>query len=163
MRYETSENLRHLEDTDWFAHVGEHDRTSRRCIVLTSWEEAIQHCSSPEWGNVQLEMSNRHREKILAVSPARFCQWNELVDEIKKFTMPLVRRKVAKAVQEHNLPKSFVDTVDWDILGLCMESEYVDVVPPSFFSAGGYWYVRGHFPCGWVHEEPPGKGKPIIY
>jgi len=161
MRFETSENLRHLEDTDWFAHVGEHDETSEGCIVLSSWEEAVGHSSDPEWRNLRLEISNRHREKILSVSPQRFCQWNDIVDEMKKFTIPLVRRKVAKVVREHNLPKLFIDAVDWDILGLCMESEYVDVCPPGFHSADGYWYIHGHFPCGWKDEGP--KGKPIIY
>jgi hypothetical protein len=37
-----------------------------------------------------------------------------------------------------------------------MESEYADVVPPRFFAALGFYNVRGHFPCGWEGEYPPG-------
>jgi hypothetical protein len=38
---------------------------------------------------------------------------------------------------------------------------YVDLYPPSFFASNAYWYVMGHFPCGWRGEFP--KGQLVIY
>jgi hypothetical protein len=64
-------------------------------------------------------------------------------------------------VAEHDLPKVFLDTVDWDILNLCMEAEYADVYPPGFYASQAYWYLKGHFPCGWQGAFP--KGKLVIY
>jgi len=52
--------------------------------------------------------------------------------------------------------------VQWEILGVCMEAEYADVYPPGFYASQAYWYVKGHFPCGWEGGEFP-KGKLIIY
>lgn len=161
MRFETSENLRQLEDAPWFARVGRHDDDTKVAVVLTSWREAVEYCSSLEWENIRLEIANRFRERLLAVSTERFCKWNEVVDEIKPVTMDLVRRKIAPFVLEHDLPKDFGDAVDWDILHLCMESEYVDLVPPGFYSGLAYWYANGHFPCGWQNGVP--RGRPIIY
>jgi hypothetical protein len=55
------------------------------------------------------------------------------------------------------VPGAFVDTVDWDILHVCMEAEYADVYPPGFFASQAFWYVQGHFPCGWEGEFPAGR------
>jgi len=64
-------------------------------------------------------------------------------------------------VRENDLPKAFEDTVQWDIIHLCMEAEYADVYPPGFYASQGYWYAKGHFPCGWQGEFP--LGTRIIY
>jgi hypothetical protein len=55
----------------------------------------------------------------------------------------------------------FENMVQWDILHVCMEAEYADVYPPGFYASQAYWYVKGHYPCGWQGEFP--KGKLIIY
>jgi hypothetical protein len=81
--------------------------------------------------------------------------------ELKKTTFPFVRRKIQIVVRENDLPKAFEDTVQWDIIHLCMEAEYADVYPPGFYASQGYWYAKGHFPCGWQGEFP--LGTRIIY
>lgn len=30
-----------------------------------------------------------------------------------------------------------------------MEAEYADIFRPAFYASQAYWYVKGHFPCGW--------------
>ena len=80
---------------------------------------------------------------------------------LKPVTQALVREKTKRVIEENDLPKVFLDTVDWDILHLCMEAEYADVYPPGFFASQAFWYVKGHFPCGWKGEFP--KGKLVIY
>ena len=83
--------------------------------------------------------------------------WNDTVDEVNKITRPLVGRKIAAIIRENNLPEIFNIQVNHDITLLCMEAEYADVCPPGFFTRIGYWYLNGHFPCGWWGAFPEGE------
>ena len=80
---------------------------------------------------------------------------------MKPLAQALVQEKCQQVVEENNLPQVFLDTVDWDIIGVLMEAEYADVYPPGYYASQAYWYVHGHFPCGWQGKFP--KGKLIIY
>lgn len=155
MKPETLTTLDQLERADWFANVGVRD--AQRAIVLTSWEEAIDHCSALEWENLCLEATNQFCER----SPVRFKEWNRITEKVKATTVPLVRRKIKPVVDEHGLPKEFEDTVQWDVLGVCMEAEYADVHQPGWYLSQTYWYIKGHFPCGWQGDFP--NGTLIIY
>jgi len=104
-----------------------------------------------------MEAANEYRERLAEKSFELFEKWNDVVLAVKPAAQELVREKVRSVVLEQNLPKSFVDTVDWDILHLCMESEYADVYPPGFFASQAYWYMKGHFPCGWQGQFPDGR------
>lgn len=159
MHPRTVASLDQLEKADWFAAVGVKDTDA--AIVLSSWDEAIEHCGSLEWENLLLEAANQYRERLLERSKERLGKWNEIVDEIKPVTVALVRRKISEVCTKHGLPKVFEDTVQWDILHLCMEAEYADVYPAGFYASQAYWYVKGHFPCGWQGEFP--EGKLIVY
>jgi len=68
---------------------------------------------------------------------------------------------LSKVAVANKLPKSFEDTVQWDILHLAIESEYSDIFPPGFYASQAYWYLKGHFPCGWEGNFP--KGKLVVY
>lgn len=159
MHPRTAATLAQLEKADWFSHVGVKDTI--KTAVLSSWQEAIEHCGSNDWQNLCLEAANQYRERLVERSKERFRKWNEIVIEIKKATQPFVQRKIAAVVQMHHLPPVFVHSVQWDILHLCMESEYADVYPPGFYASHAYWYTKGHFPCGWNGKFP--DGKLIIY
>jgi hypothetical protein len=160
MHPRTVATLEQLEQAAWFSQLGVKDTTA--AIVLSSWQEAIEHCGSIEWENLLLEASNQYCERLVERSKERFQKWNEIAVELKKTTVPFVRRKIEAVVREYNLPKVFEDTVRWDILGVCMEAEYADVYPPGFFASQAYWYTKGHFPCGWQGGEFP-KGMLVIY
>ena len=159
MHPRTTATLEELDQAIWFSRVGAQDTTA--AIVLSSWREAIEHCASLEWENLCLEAANQYRQRLVERSRERFERWNEIVDELKPTTIPFVRRKIEAVTRENNLPKVFGDTVEWDILHLCMEAEYADVFPPGFYASHAYWYVKGHFPCGYRGDFP--KGKLIIY
>jgi hypothetical protein len=159
MHPRTIATLNRLENADWFSRVGVKDAAI--AIVLSSWEEAIAHCSSLEWENLCLEAANQYREHLLERSKERFERWNDVVREVKKIVIPLVQRKIEPVVRANNLPISFENTVNWDILHLLMESEYADVYPPGFYAGQAYWYAKGHFPCGWQGGFP--GGVPIVY
>ena len=76
-------------------------------------------------------------------------------------TVPFVKQKIEAVVLENQLPKVFEDTVQWDILHVCVEAEYADTYEPGFYASQAYWYVNGHFPCGWEGQFP--AGRLIIY
>ena len=152
--------LEHLDENEWFTQVGlKGDIADAR--ILSSWQEAIDHCSLIEWQNTRLEAANQYRERILKVSKERFVSWNEIAREVRKVAIPFASRKIQSVVRENNLPAVFGQAVEWDVIHVCMEAEYTDVVPPGFYSGLCYWYTVGHFQCGWEGGFP--GGRPIIY
>jgi hypothetical protein len=159
MHPSTRATLKELEEVEWFRNVGVNDVS--RAIVLPSWEEAMRHCISLEWMNLSLFLTNELRTQVRELSSDRFQKWNELIDEIKAYTIPFVADKCRGVIETHALPQCFMAAVNRDILHLCMECEYSDIVPPAFFAGNAYWYVAGHFPCGWK-DEPP-SGRPIVF
>jgi len=159
MKGDTLATLQELEQAAWFHAVGRKDTES--AIVLDSWPKAIASCSSQKWENLLVEAANQYSEQVFRRSKERFNQWNTIVDEMKTFTEPLVMRKILPVIQINKLPKSFEDTVKWDILHLAMECEYADIYPPGFYASQAYWYMQGHFPCGWRGRFP--DGTLIIY
>lgn len=154
MHPRTTATLEKLEKAIWFANIGVADTDSS--VVLGSWQEAIDHCSSVEWENLCLEAMNQYCERIQERSPERLNAWNDVVADLKATTVPFVQRKIRTVVLEQGLPRVFEDTVQWDILGVCMEAEYADVYQPGFYASQAYWCVKGHFPCGWKGEFPEG-------
>jgi len=150
-----------LQEADWLAHTGKQDSDLSLALVLSSWDEAIESIRFSGWEQLCLEASNQYRERLLERSVERFRKWNEIVEMLKPTTIPFVKRKISPFVEAFNLPKVFEDQVQWDILGVCLEAEYADVFPPSFYTAVAFYYTKGHFPCGWEGEFP--KGRPIIF
>lgn len=159
MHQRTTSTLAELEQKDWFANVGKRD--SDRVTFLGNWKEAVASCQSEEWISLCQEAANQYRSRLAERDMERFRLWNERVRELKAVTVPLVLRKTEKVVQANQLPKHFVDMIQWDILHLCMEAEYADVFPPGFFASQAYWYLNGHFPCGWNGDFP--KGQLVVY
>ncbi len=158
MKPSTEATLEQLSNVDWFTNVGTfrgiEDRS--KISLVPSWRKAIDHCSSVAWENLCLEAANQYRERLVERSPERFCQWNDIVASLKPAVQPFVQRKIEEVVREHDLPSVFEDTVQWDILHVCMEAEYVDVCQPGFYASQAYWYTKGHFPCGWDGDFPAG-------
>jgi|SRR6516225_7560022 hypothetical protein len=159
MHPKTLATLNKLEKAEWFSKLGVKDTDA--AIILSSWREAIEHCSSIEWENLNLEATNQYCQRLIERSKDRYAQWNNIVLELKKTTVPFVQRKIEAVVRENNLPKVFERTVQWDILGVCIEAEYADVYPPGYYASQAYWYVKGHFPCGWEGQFP--QGQLVIY
>ncbi len=125
MHPRTVATLNELEKAEWFSRVGVKDTMA--AIVLSSWQEAIKHCSSLEWENLVIEASNQYCERLVERSKERWRQWNKIVVELKKITEPFVRQKIEVVARKNNLPQVFENLVQWDILGVCLEAEYADV------------------------------------
>lgn len=154
MNGSTIATLHQLYATEWFTRLGVRDTQAAR--VLASWDEAVAHCASPEWEALTQEAVNRYTEQLAVRAPDRFRRWNEIVREVKPTVAALVEAKVAATVAAHALPDVVSAAVRWDVLHLCLESEYADVQPPGFFAAQAFWYTVGHFPCGWDGDFPAG-------
>jgi hypothetical protein len=148
-----------LENADWFSACGL--PVNSDVIVLSSWEEASRSCAGDQWQELLLEHSNQLSESVARISRERFRGWNAFVEGVRPLVMMMVSQKTQRGTQGIELPKIVYDTVSWDILHILLEAEYADLIQPRFFSAQGYWYVAGHFPCGWS-ARPPG-GKLVIY
>jgi len=155
MNDRTKRALEQLREADWFVSVGNQDTNA--AVVVASWDAAIESCSADEWQDLLLEAANRYTEGLAARDLDRFRGWNERVKELRPITMALVAERTNDVVQHNRLPELFVQTVNWDILHLVLEAEFADLCPPGFFSSQAYWYVRGHFPCGWKGSFPDGK------
>jgi predicted protein tyrosine phosphatase len=160
MHVRTEATLQQLAANDWFRNVGALDTDS--ATVLQSWEQAIESCSGAEWEELCLEAANQHRARLIERSADSLLRWNDVVEDVKPSVVKLVKEKTYKIVEKNHLPKLFVDTVNWDILHLCMESEFSDIYPPGFYASQAYWYAGGHFPCGWIGPFPNG-GRLVIY
>ncbi len=161
MHPRTKNTLDKLESVEWFSKVGQKSDRVSTATVLTSWDKAIASCSNIEWENLLLEAANQYCERLIERSRERFNRWNDIVNEMKSYTVDLVQKKIKTTVEENNLPEVFEDSVQWDILHLAMEAEYADIYPPGFYASQSYWYCEGHFPCGWNGEFP--EGNIIIY
>jgi hypothetical protein len=147
--------LGELEQAQWFHAVGQQD--TKAAIVLASWEAAVLSCTSAEWENLLLEAANRYRSQLLRFSKPRFVQWNEVVVSLKRYTEPFVQRKMHEAIHSFAVPGAIESAVQWDVLHVAAEAEFADVCPPGFYASQAYWYVKGHFPCGWQGAFPEGK------
>jgi len=161
MHPRTSRALAQLEEANWFSRVGVDDAEGF-AVVVPSWQEAVTLCASPETKNLWLEAANQYRLRLLERSKERYLQWNNIANEIRPIVNSFVSRKVEAVVRENNLPKEFEHHVRWEIAHLFMECEFADVYAPGFFASHAYWYIAGHFPCGWRGRFPD-DGKLVVY
>jgi len=148
-----------LKSTQLFSNVGVHNAPN--ATVVSSWSDAISRCSSREWDSWLLEAANQIRDKLSDAFVERYCQWNDITHEIKRIVIPILDQKCEEVITENALPKSFIDTVHWDVLGFFVEVAYSDIASPGFFHSQWESYMNGHFPCGWEGNYP--SGRPIIY
>lgn len=161
MHPRTAAALEELEKANWFSRVGTDD-TDGQAIVLASWQNAVAFCASNDTKNLWLEAANQYHIRILERSKERYRQWNHVANEMRPIVNELVGRKTEAVVRENLLPKVFTDHVRWEMIHLCIEAEFADVYPAGFFASHAFWYVAGHFPCGW-HGNFPEEGKLIVY
>lgn len=155
----TSETIKHLKHVNWFTNCGIKD--TQNAIVLESWEQAIKECSSIKWENLCIETANNIALKVLKKDRERYKAWNKVAELIHPYADEIINKKVIPVKEENNLADVFVTRVSWDIIHLLIEAEYADIVKPTFYAGLSYWYVNGHFPCGWKGDLT--TGKLIIY
>lgn len=158
MHIKTQTALDALNSTDWLRNVGRRDADDVEFV--SSWREAIACCESLDWMNVQEDSLNLLRVRVRKYSVDLYDTWNDLVIDIKPVTEPLIELKTRNVVAQENLSEGFLHSVRWDILAICLELEYSDVVPVDPRLHRLRWYLDGHFPCGWRGGD---DGKLIVF
>jgi hypothetical protein len=157
----TLATLRQLEEADWFKRVGQclidEGEITVPVVIVSSWEEAMEQCSSNEWGLTLNELTNSYCRELVRKSPEDFRTWNERAKAVKTLSGPLVKAKFAPVRIEHNLSEEFEGMVHAQVAMVFMEAEYAHVIPPASFSKLAFWFVNGHVPCGWKGEFPNGN------
>lgn len=115
---------------------------------LSSWKEALAPKRARAFENVKLEARGDFTTQ-LSKYPERRARWNELTREIRARVIALFEARCTEFAAKHELGEGLWSATRWDILGACMECEYADVVPATFYGTLMSVYLAGHFPCGW--------------
>lgn len=115
--------------------------------------------------------NNALADQVRKISWERSAEWNILAAE----SVPIIRAKIGELLIDKQILEKFhkniIDAMSWDIMAICFEDEYKDIVKPIFnIPVLEPWYVAGHFPCGWDGDEFPSNwmgesyfGQPIVY
>jgi hypothetical protein len=139
---------------------------------LKSWSAASKICRSHKWETCQLMAGNALHGKIEARYPEdtvnhyfwhRFQEWNSLAEELRPLVLSFVDDLLSKFPLKDKALKNVRAAFSWDIMAICLEFEFRDIVEP-FFSIPVVepWYAKGHFPCGWDGDEFPDRWNGII-
>jgi hypothetical protein len=96
MQHQTQELLAALGDVGWFSAVGQPvpEQHESKVIVVSSWAEAVECCSSISWENYTLDQQNLLTTYLHEHARDRYQRWNEIVDEMKSAFEPVVERNV---------------------------------------------------------------------
>jgi hypothetical protein len=134
------------------------------CITgVPSRQTAAKYCCSQHWKNCRLMARNVLNTAINRAAWERAQMWNPLIDELQ----PLISGFLADVTFDKVNGLPFADKVrseiSRDMLMICLESEYEDVVkPPFFIPVLDPWYSSGHLPCGWDGDAFPAGWDGII-
>jgi hypothetical protein len=156
MRPPTLGALAEFEAAPLFSAVGQ--AVSADVVAAGSWDDAIARCSTIEWDNLQLEGAGKLTEALCVHHRARYQGWNDIVGECKLRLEPLITSTVRRLFpHDPAKAKAVWDSTVWDLLHLCMEKEYSDLIQGGFSGMLAPWYLAGRFPCGWEGTWPAGR------
>lgn len=164
---------------DWFSSIGKPIKAD--VIQPRSLEEAFRYSESHEWDSAWNEKGNQLTHCVRrSLGEEEFKQWNKKARALHELYKPI-------QVPEHVITRSkrFQVNLKSTYLGLGLEAEYADVCfgdlspemrmlydsylecypiyqqPKPFAATIAYWYMCGHFPCGWIGNYP--RGKWVVY
>jgi hypothetical protein len=158
MRSETQALLLRLENMAWFFDAGSPFEGGVDIRRVEDWPMAIEVFCSRISSDARLEASNELTVQLAISHKEAYRPWNIKVAELKPRVERLVAQKLPSSPAWANAQGGFVQSVigglHWDLLALCMASEYKDLVSTGYYQLLDYWYEAGHFPCGWLGEVP---------
>lgn len=159
MKPNTSDLLLRLEMADWFCNAGQPLEPSPGVVRVNTWVEALEVCATQASDDARLEAQNELTVQLSARHVAVYTLWNAKVAELKPLVSKLVDKKLVMSAVRGRVPRvagnNFVDALRWELLGMCMAHEYEDAVSlTKYRELFEYWFLAGHFPCGWIGEVP---------
>lgn len=148
MNARTLQMMQRLESAQWFANIGRPPIGNHRTVQ--SWEQALGSCTADVWSSVQLQVKNRIARDVRQKNYDRSDEWNGIAAELRKAIATVVANSVEPVAKKFQLKSDFQGAVSWDMLMICLETEFSDVISPIFFVSRLLpIYEAGHFPCGW--------------
>lgn len=148
MNVRTQEMMRRLESLHWFANAGRPEPGNH--LTVESWPMAVESCGGEVWSSVQLQIKNRIAREVRLRNYERAQEWNGIAAELRKAIAVVAMNAIEPIAAKFKLKADFRGSVSWDMLMICMETEYSDLLPALFFVPRLLpVYEAGHFPCGW--------------
>jgi hypothetical protein len=153
MLAQTKVTLAELQEADLLANAGRPIQSSG-IVVVKSWQEAMNLCTSKEWDNLRLEGENLLTEALSSRCRDRYNKtWNNTAIELNQLIAPVLTDKLDALARRGRLPKKVRQIIHCDVRAICMEAEYLDIVPAGWYTNHlKPWYLKGHLPCGWTGE-----------
>lgn len=145
----------------FFRSCGE--RLPKEVTAVDGWQVAVKTCNTRKWENCRLMARNALQRFTAQRAWERSEEWNPLADELRPLIDAFVDDLLPKTCVPEQLAGKIRNDVRWDIMLICFEHEYCDVVEPIFYVP--YlepWYAAGHFPCGWDGQEFPAHWDGVI-
>lgn len=129
---------------------------------VSNWPAAAKMCRSHKWETCQL-MARNALQRFTETNWNRSEEWNPLSDELRPLILSFVDSLLSTFPLKDRALKNVRDALSWDIMLICFEQEYRDLVKPFFYiPVVEPWYAAGHFPCGWDGDEFPAAWDGII-
>jgi len=130
---------------------------------IRTWTLATKECGSKKWGDCQLMARNTLFDSVQRKSWDRGQEWGLLADELRPIIVGFVNSLTSKSPIPEGAREKVGHTIAWDIMLICFEHEYRDLVEPFFYiPILEPWYAAGHIPCGWDGAEFPDHWDGVI-
>lgn len=144
----------------WFSNFG--NKLNQNINFNINYAKNIEECKNYytdiNWEETTLEARNMLTEFLHNKYQKDYSKWNVHAKEGKIFLEKNIIPKIELYCKQNNLDKVFIDCVEWDLLGVIMESYYCKIKnKPTFFEELFKIYENGNFPCGWVGKYPNGS------
>ncbi len=124
--------------------------------TVDTWTKAIKQCNMPKWESSRLRARNALQIAVNKASWDRTQEWNPLAKELSPAIDDYVDSMLLKSSLNEVERKSVKAKISWDLMFICFEEEYRDLVVPLFYIPYlDVWYNAGHFPCGIVGKKLP--------
>src|SRR6266850_1442241 len=100
---------------------------------VNTWEAAIAEANSARWENCRLMARNALQRFTERRNWHRSEEWNPLANELRPLIVSFVQQRVPKTSVPQKSIKTLESKLSWDIMLICFEYEYRDVVKPLFY------------------------------
>lgn len=148
MNQRTATKLSDLKSFPWFASAGR--ATGSDYLTASNWTEAVELSAGEVWSSVQLQIKNRIAGDVRKRDYKRSEEWNAIAAELRSEVAVIAATAVTPIEKAFRLKADFRGAVSWDMLMICLETEFSDLMSPMFFVPRLQpVYAAGHFPCGW--------------
>jgi hypothetical protein len=157
MKPRVKQKLDQIFSYPFFESVGKSLPTTVSSVK--NWTQAAKSCGFLKWRNNTLMARNALQNAIEKQYPKpgmweRSEEWNPLGQELRPTIHAFIDNLLSKIAVKDKELKNIKNSISWDIMFMCLEIEFSDIVNPIFsIPYLDPWYASGHFPCGWDGDE----------